>query len=63
MELYQILRHIKNNTPLRILDLNGNILCNVYDKSAIDINLYEYEILYISIMIRKHTQMNLATYA
>lgn len=48
MQLHQLLRHIVPGTAILIFDLEGNLVERVRTKSAINIDLYEYDICEIA---------------
>lgn len=50
MKLYQLLRHLCNAVPVRILDIAGICICQVQTKEYILKELYDYNVLSITIV-------------
>lgn len=51
MQLHQLLRFITYGTPILLFDVQGVEICKVASKDDINIDLYEYLILDISVGI------------
>lgn len=49
MQLHQFLRYIHDAVPIMIFNLKDICISSVTDKTNIDIDLYEYDILDINI--------------
>lgn len=49
MQLHQFLRYIHDAVPIMIFNLKDICISSVRDKTNIDIDLYEYDILDINI--------------
>lgn len=62
MQLHQFLRHVKDNVSIMIFNLNDVCICSVRDKGNINIDLYEYDILDISLGPSNITGCNYAIY-
>lgn len=45
MQLHQFLRYIHDAVPIMIFNLKDVCICSVRDKSNINVDLYEYDIL------------------
>lgn len=49
MKLHQLLRQLQSANPVCIFDIAGMIICQVKSKEAIPQELYDYDILEISL--------------
>lgn len=49
MQLHQFLRYIHDAVPIMIFNLKDVCICSVRDKGNINIDLYEYRILDITL--------------
>lgn len=49
MQLHQFLRFLSFGTPIIIFDIQGIEICKVQSKDEIDLELYEYPVMEISV--------------
>mgnify|MGYP003301350936 CR=1 FL=1 len=49
MTLYQFLRMLEHNCPVKIIDLQNNVLDSSYDKSALSINNFDYDVFKVGL--------------
>jgi len=58
MKLYQFLRKFQSGVPICIFDIAGICICQVESKQDIPLDLYDYDILDISVGIVEYLMID-----
>ena len=49
MKLHQLLRLVTHNLPIVLFDISNIKICEVCDKDAIDVDLFDYDVLKLTV--------------